>query len=383
MLDPSPELALRHTEALASLTVEALVDHPLELLIQHALDVAAAALGERAATLSESVPKTGTLDVREVVGLPDAEGLRCDADASNALGSCLSGRRPVLVSDWRCEERYEWPQALRRAGVHSTLAVPVLAGPWQGVLAVHSAAPGRFTSESVKPLEEVTRVLAAGLRRAHLEELVQSRAQQHAALAELGRLTLTDMPADELLGRGAELVAAAMGAAVVTVSGRDPDDSVHVRAVHPPDLASAESWLGDGASATVPDWSLADRGPAAPAEQSVRSSIAARTGPHGMLAVHFRDPHERDAVDARLVEVCASMLAGAVERSNAQRRMAMTAVTASVAADVAAASGTAVETRRRRAAASMLRAGEAERERIASELHDDTVQEMAAILITL
>jgi two-component system sensor histidine kinase UhpB len=33
--------------------------------------------------------------------------------------------------------------------------------------------------------------------------------------------------------------------------------------------------------------------------------------------------------------------------------------------------------------ASVLRAGEAERDRIASELHDETVQEMAAILITL
>src|SRR5690348_15878873 len=139
MLDAFPELPLRHTDALASLSIEALAERPVEPVIQHALEVAAASLDAQAATLSEAVPASGLLEVRSAVGLDGAGALSCDADAGNAIGRCLGSRRPVLVSDWRSEQRYEWPQPLRRAGLHCILAVPVLAWPWQGVLAVHSA----------------------------------------------------------------------------------------------------------------------------------------------------------------------------------------------------------------------------------------------------
>jgi signal transduction histidine kinase len=391
MLQATPRPRLQHHEAIASLSIEALAGRPLERLIRHALDASATCVDVPVVTLMELTPSRAALRLRAAAGLAEGADLRCPANATTVFGRCLISRRPVMVRDWE-QPRFEPPPALREAGVRSTLAVPVEAGEWQGVLAAHSTVPRRFSRESIRMLGEIIRVLAAGLRRAELEEQVSVRTQQHVALAELGRLTLSDAPAGQVLDQAGTLVAAAMSATVVTVSGRDPDGRLRVRAVYPQHL-NVESWPLEGGATVVGDWAQAGGAPPGLADESVRCSLAASAGVHGVLAVHSRRPHRYDSGDARLVEAFASMLAGAVARSNSQlaSRDGQSAIQpGGVAARPAPAAGAPArpavgegEARRRRAMASVLRAGEEERVRIASELHDDTVQEMAAILITL
>jgi signal transduction histidine kinase len=378
MLQARPRPRLPHDEAIASLSIEALAGKPLERLIRLALDAAATSVDVPVVTLSELTSSRATLRLRAATGLPDGADLRCPANATTVCGRCLVSRRPVMVRDWD-QTRFKAPQLLREAGVRSTLAVPVEAGAWQGVLAAHSTVQRTFPRESIRMLGEITRVLAAGLRRARLEELVAVRTQQHVALAELGRLTLSDTPPRQVLERAGHIVALAMDAAVVAVSGRDPDATLRVRAVYPAHLI-VESWPPEGGAAVVGDWTQAGGAPPELAEESVRCSLAAAAGPHGVLAVHSRQPHRYDSGDARLVEAFASMLAGPVGRSNIQP--GGTAARPAAGAPSRPAAGER-EARRRRAMASVLRAGEEERVRIASELHDDTVQEMAAILLTL
>jgi signal transduction histidine kinase len=95
--------------------------------------------------------------------------------------------------------------------------------------------------------------------------------------------------------------------------------------------------------------------------------------------VHSRRADAYGRADAHLAEACATVLAAAVERSNMERRTAAQRAENERVHTAQAEN----ELRRQRAAAAMLRADAEERGRIASELHDDTVQELAAILITL
>jgi signal transduction histidine kinase len=321
-----PPTQLRRQAAIASLTTEALGGMRVDALMERAVQSAACSLDALAAAVCELDASRGVIELRKWHG-PGAGGtLTCSALPFTLFGHCLVHGRPVLVDDWREEARFACPPALRQIGVRSTVAAPVSAGEGlQGVLSAHSPVPGQFSVDDVDALREIAGVLAAGLRRGRLEELLQARAAQHAALAELAQLTLSDSPLEQVLARGTELVAATMGADLVTVSARSPDGAFRVRAAHPHALAADARGPARRSAAMVAD--RGDTGGAAsPLEaHTVHCSIAAgigSEGAHGVLAVHSRDPNRYGSDDMRLVEACANMLAGAVERSNAERRAA-------------------------------------------------------------
>lgn len=329
-----PAVDLRKQAAVATLSVEALSGASLERLMQHAVEVSTSVLGGDAAAICELAPASGRLELQTRHGLELSDGLSCPADATSAFGRCLMTGQPVLVCDWQAERRFDRPAALAAAGIRSSLAVHIPAGDWSGVLSVHAQRPDAFATEGVRSLGELAGVLAAGVRRASLERLLHARSDQHAALAALGRLALSDVPLRQLLAQAAELIGQAMDADLVTVSSRDPDGRLEVQGSHPPGFPSAPSPQNENAaSVLVADWAAIGGAPEPLAERSLRCSVTAGVGPHGChgtLSVHSRRADRFEWADVRMVEACASMLAAAVERSNAERRAAAQRAVSSV-----------------------------------------------------
>jgi signal transduction histidine kinase len=93
--------------------------------------------------------------------------------------------------------------------------------------------------------------------------------------------------------------------------------------------------------------------------------IPGRARPFGMLAAHTRRQRTFSLADQSFVQAIANILSGAVERARAEQALRDS------------------EAERRRILEAMLHAEEDERDRIAIELHDDTIQVMAATLLGL
>jgi PAS domain S-box-containing protein len=101
-------------------------------------------------------------------------------------GFVLSEGRPVTVSDYRREARYQVPQAYLDAGLVSSLAVPLSdRGQIVGALSVRSRQPQRFGDDEVRFLESLANLLAATLQRVQSEESLH-HAQR---LESVGQLT--------------------------------------------------------------------------------------------------------------------------------------------------------------------------------------------------
>jgi GAF domain-containing protein len=329
---------LRRRTALATLSIQALTGASLDRLMTQALETAVMLTGGAEASLWQLTPSAGRLERRQAVrGLSPGRGLGCSAGTTTAFGCCLITGQPVLVGDWRRDGRFERPPHPEGTGMRSTAVVPVPGGAWTGVLAVHAGGAGAFSADTTVMLSDVAGVLGAGIRRSALERLLRARSGQLAALAELGRLALSDTPLGQVLQRATRLLADAMGADLVTVCIRDADGAVQVDAAHPT---------------------------GAPAEHSLRPSLTVGIGPerrHGTLSLHSRRADAYSWSDGQLVEACATLLAAAVERCPAAG----------------------LERAGRRAVPAMLQADVREPARTAGEPHDDTVQETAAILFTL
>ncbi|HEY0817425.1 MAG TPA: GAF domain-containing protein [Rhizobacter sp.] len=101
-------------------------------------------------------------------------------------GFVLAHGKPVIVADYRQEQRYKVPQAYLDAGLVSAMAVPLSdRGQVVGALAVRSTQPQRFGDDEVRFMESLANLLAATLQRVQSEESLH-HAQR---LESVGQLT--------------------------------------------------------------------------------------------------------------------------------------------------------------------------------------------------
>ena len=128
------------------------------------------------------------LRVASGVGMVPGEALgeRVPNRPDTPPGFVLSQGRPVIVEDYRSEQRFVVPQTYLAAGLTSALAVPLTdRGRTIGALTVRSRSAQRFGDDESRFLESLASLLATSLQRAQSEE-----ALKHAQrLESVGQLT--------------------------------------------------------------------------------------------------------------------------------------------------------------------------------------------------
>jgi PAS domain S-box-containing protein len=129
-----------------------------------------------------------TLRVASGVGTVPGEevGARIAYRPDTSPGMVLAQGQPLVVTDYRSEQRFVVPQAYLDAGLISAVAVPVSdRGRTIGVLAARSRRPLQFGADELRFLESTASLLAASLQRAQSEEAL-NHAQR---LESVGQLT--------------------------------------------------------------------------------------------------------------------------------------------------------------------------------------------------
>jgi diguanylate cyclase (GGDEF)-like protein/PAS domain S-box-containing protein len=141
-------------------------------LMNQAADTTVKALDVSLAVVLERVDAK-TLSLRAWSGIPmgSAAAAAVASSSSPERGYALQAGAPVVVEDWRAEQRFERPPFLRDLGIRSGASV-VIEGrdaPF-GVLAVHGTEPRKFTQDELNFLQAVANVLAAATERSRAEE---------------------------------------------------------------------------------------------------------------------------------------------------------------------------------------------------------------------
>ncbi|HXF30264.1 MAG TPA: EAL domain-containing protein [Solirubrobacterales bacterium] len=137
-------------------------------------------------------------------GLDDTmlgSGRRISAGRESHAGTALDAGVPVIVPDWKQEERFTMPPAVRALGATSSLAVLIDGkdSPF-GVLDVHSAERNRFDPKDVPFLEASANVLADAFERHAADQALRHRVLHDALTGLPNRLSFVDS-VDEALGR--------------------------------------------------------------------------------------------------------------------------------------------------------------------------------------
>jgi signal transduction histidine kinase/AmiR/NasT family two-component response regulator len=190
------ETRYRRLEAVASLGLFALRTPDLDAVMQRAVEVVSESLGTELAQVLERMPDGKALVMRAGVGWPDGLVGRATAGADHAsqAGFTLLSSEPVVVADLRSETRFREPALLKDHGVISGVSVVIHApGPGDGhfgVLAAHSRAGGRFSSDDANFLQAVANVIATAILRAAADATI--RAAEGIVQAERVRATMAE-----------------------------------------------------------------------------------------------------------------------------------------------------------------------------------------------
>jgi len=178
----------RYSEHLAQFGRMAVDARDPQAVMQQVSAIAAEALQVEVAVVFLLDSERLSLRVASGVGLLPGEQLgdslanRPDTPA----GFVLAQAQPVLVADYRSEQRFTVPSSYLEAGLVSGLAVPLAdRGRMLGSLTVRSRTAQRFGDEELRFLESLANLLATSLQRAQTEEAL-NHAQR---LESVGQLT--------------------------------------------------------------------------------------------------------------------------------------------------------------------------------------------------
>ena len=178
----------RYSEHLAQLGRLAVDARDPQTILDQVPAIAAAALEVDVTRVFLLDGDRAALRVASGVGAVAGEeiGARVPYLPDNSPGLVLSMGQPLLVPDYRIEQRFTVPQAYLDAGLISALAVPVSdRGRTIGALAARSREAKRFGDDELRFLEAMASLLATSLQRAQSEEAL-NHAQR---LESVGQLT--------------------------------------------------------------------------------------------------------------------------------------------------------------------------------------------------
>lgn len=105
------------------------------------------------------------------------------AGGASHPGYALDARAPVVVDDWRTEERFPRVLPLPETELRSALAVPIPAGAEQfGILGLQSPEPRRFGREDVEFVQAVAAALGTAIERRRSEDRIAGLADARGRL---------------------------------------------------------------------------------------------------------------------------------------------------------------------------------------------------------
>ena len=178
----------RYSEQLAHVGRLAVDARDAQVLLQHVPEIAAQALQLELAVVYLLEPNRLEFRVRGGVGLLPEEGIGAliPNERSTSLGYVISQGRPVIVDDYRREQRFVVPANFVSADLRSGLTVPISdRGRVIGALAVRTREPRSFGDEELRFVESLANLLASSLQRSQSEEAL-NHAQR---LESVGQLT--------------------------------------------------------------------------------------------------------------------------------------------------------------------------------------------------
>ena len=178
----------RYSEQLAQLGRLAVDTRDPQAVLDQVPAMAATALEVDVARVFLLEGDRATLRVASGVGAVAGEevGARIPFRPDTSPGLVLALGQPLIVSDYRVEQRFPVPRAYLDAGLVSALAVPVSdRGRTIGALAIRSRQPRQFGDDELRFLESAASLLATSLQRAQSEEAL-NHAQR---LESVGQLT--------------------------------------------------------------------------------------------------------------------------------------------------------------------------------------------------
>jgi signal transduction histidine kinase len=351
----------RQQAAVARIGQAALENMDLAALVDAAVHAVAKGLEVEFAKLVEPIGD-GRLFLRAGVGWH--AGVVGHATVSAASGSqaghALRAHGPVIVDDLRTETRFTPSPLFLDHGIVSGLSV--LVGPREeplGVLGAHSAEPRTFTSDDVNFLQAMANLLAAAIarrrveeevlrnhdeladdvqRRRSVEDLLERRNRQQAAVARLGVAALEGLDHHSLLDLAVREVAKALDvehAKFVEVQPGSPLLLLRAgvgwkvgRVGHATVPSGPRSQAGYAIEAhgpvIVPDLRTETRFTAAPlfVEHGIVSGLSVLVGrrdePDGVLGVHTTVRREFSQDDVNFVQAVANLLATAIARNRVE-----------------------------------------------------------------
>lgn len=178
----------RYAEQVAQLGRLAVDTRDPAALFRQAPRAAAETLDVEQARLYLLEPDGRALRVAGAAGMLDeeSEGLLLPCRPGSPLAFLIGQARPVVVTDYASEQRFEVPDAYRHAGLVSALGMPLLdKGRCVGALVVRSRQAQRFGDDELRFLESLGNLLSTILQRSQGEE-----ALRHAQrLESVGQLT--------------------------------------------------------------------------------------------------------------------------------------------------------------------------------------------------
>jgi GAF domain-containing protein/DNA-binding CsgD family transcriptional regulator len=126
-----------------------------------------------------------TLRQRAEVGWEQAD-LRVYRSTSTHAFETLSTGKPVVISDFETDDRFERSDRLREHDVRSSIGVVVGTAddPW-GVIAIHDTAPREFTDHDARFIQSIANTLMGAIEREIHERALLQQGQQLAALNQL------------------------------------------------------------------------------------------------------------------------------------------------------------------------------------------------------
>jgi signal transduction histidine kinase len=158
-------------------------------------------------------------------------GTRWPLDGTNVVAEVRASGRPARIDDYSGLEGVI-AQAVRRAGIRSTVGIPiVVAGRLWGAMVVSSADLEPLPEGTEARLADFTDLVATAIANAESRAALARLAEQQAALRRVATLVARAAPPDELFAAVTEEVAQLLPAEVASMVRYEPDGAVTIVAI--------------------------------------------------------------------------------------------------------------------------------------------------------